>query len=87
MSTKQVLLRFGACLALLALDRLLATLAIETNAAGALLSPGGGVALEAFAIALAFLGVRLAFVVVFCGAVAWTTADAVRYALSQSKRS
>lgn len=82
MKTRSLLLRFGACLALLAGDRLFALLAIETNAAGALLSPGGGVSVGAFAIALGFLGCRLLFVLVFCAAVAWTAADAVRHALN-----
>ncbi|MCA9605239.1 MAG: hypothetical protein KC619_06580 [Myxococcales bacterium] len=82
MTSKRLLLRFGACLVLLAGDRLFALLAIETNAAGALLSPGGGVSIGAFAIALGFLACRLGFVLVFCAAVAWTAAEAVRHAVS-----
>ena len=82
MNTKHVLLRFGACLMLLLGDRFFAWLALETNAAGALLSPGGAVDGSAFFVAFGFLGCRLLFVLVFCGAVAWTASDAVRVALS-----
>ncbi|MCB9595493.1 MAG: hypothetical protein H6719_22420 [Sandaracinaceae bacterium] len=77
MKLKHVALRFAACLVLLLGDRLFAVLALETNAAGALLSPSGAVDGSAFAIALGFLGCRLLFVLVFCGAVAWTAYDAV----------
>ncbi len=81
MKTRSLLLRLAACLVLLAGDRLFALLAIETNAAGALLSPGSGVSPSAIAVALAFLACRLLFVLVFCGAIALTAADAVRHLL------
>lgn len=50
-----------ACAALFGLDRALAHVAVEMNAAGALLSPGGA-ELEALAVGLGFLLVRLTFV-------------------------
>ena len=84
MRTKHVVLRFVACLALLAADRALAALAVEVGVAGALLSPSGAVALEAFAIALAFLACRGALVVGLACAVAWTVSDAVRALLRRA---
>jgi hypothetical protein len=47
---------------LFGLDHALAPFAVETNAAGALLSPGGGVPLEAFAVAMGFALTRLTLV-------------------------
>jgi hypothetical protein len=45
-----------------ALDALFVRLAVEVNAAGALLSPGGAVSLEALVVASLFALTRLAFV-------------------------
>lgn len=65
---------------LLGLDRAFASLAVETNAAGALLSPGGAVRLEAFAVAAAFLLTRLTFALSFCAFAAVLAGSAVRWA-------
>ncbi|MBX3273959.1 MAG: hypothetical protein KF729_27085 [Sandaracinaceae bacterium] len=78
MNTKHVVLRSVACLALFAADQILVALAVEVGVAGALLSPSSAVALEAFAVALAFLACRAALVLSLASAAAWTVADAVR---------
>ena len=53
---------------LLALDALFARLCVEIDAAGALLSPGGAVSVEAWFAAGGFLLARLAFVAALAGA-------------------
>lgn len=77
--------RAVACAALFCGDQALAALCVESNAAGALLSPGGGVDLDAFALAFAFVGVRLLLAVAVCASVAWTAADAVGAAIQFSR--
>ena len=74
---RRALARLGALVVLFGLDRGLATLAVERNAAGALLAPRG-VELEALAIAGAFLLVRLTFAVLLCAGAARLAAAAVR---------
>ena len=81
---RRSLLGLVSVLVLHGLDRLLATAAIEINAAGALLSPSGAVSLEAFAVAAAFLLTRLAFAFVFCATVAAAAFGAVRWLLSRA---
>jgi len=74
------------CAALFATDQALAALCVESNAAGALLSPGGGVDLEAFALAFAFIGARLLLAIAVCGSLAWTAADVVGASVSSRGR-
>ncbi len=71
-----LLVRAGACLVLALLDRAFATLAIDINATGALISPQG-VQLDALVVAGGFLACRLLLAVVFCAAVARTAFDLV----------
>jgi len=78
-------LRALACAALFAADQALAALCVESNAAGALLSPGGGVDLDAFALAFAFIGARLLLALAVCASLAWTAAEVVGHAV-QFKR-
>lgn len=63
---------------LFGLDHALAWVAVESNAAGALLSPGGGVPLEAFAVALAFATTRLALVLTVGVGAALAASETVR---------
>lgn len=81
---RPTLKRLAAVAILFGLDRGFATIAVEINAAGALLSPGGAVSLEAFAVALAFLFTRLAFAVVFCVTAATAASEMVRWAWRRS---
>ena len=71
---------------LLLINRGLAEWAIASNAAGALLSPSGAVPLEAFALALGFLGSRLLFAGVFCVSLAQTARELSRSLLSGRER-
>ena len=77
---RQVLFGLVSVFVLFGLDRLFATIAIETNAAGALLSPGGAVSLEAFVVAAAFALTRLAFALVFCLTAATLASNVVGWA-------
>ena len=65
------------CGILLALDALFARLCVELDAAGALLSPGGAVPVEAFAAAAAFLLVRVALVAALAATAGLLAADLV----------
>lgn len=63
---------------LFGLDHGIAWLAVQTNAAGALLSPGGGVPLAAFVVALSFAMTRLALVLTVGLGAALTGSEVVR---------
>jgi hypothetical protein len=76
---RRLLVRLAACAALFGLDRGLAFVAVETNAAGALLSPAGA-SLEAFAVAAAFFGTRLTLSLAVCVTAALAASDVVRWA-------
>ena len=77
---KRALFGFFVVALLFGLDSALASVAVEMNAAGALLSPGGAVRFEAFAVAAAFLLTRLGFASVFCVGAAVLAWSAVRWA-------
>lgn len=72
------LIRAGLCVLLYFADQVFASLAVETHAAGTLLSPSGAVPLQALVVAGLFLGCRLLLALVFCGAAAFTASDLVR---------
>lgn len=67
----------GAALLLYGADRLLAHVAVEMNAAGALLSPGGA-SLDAFAVAALFLLARFGWSLLVCVGFALTARALVK---------
>lgn len=73
----------AACALLFAFDRLLAWGAVESNAAAAILSPGGAVPLGSLGIALSFLFVRVLLAAVFCATVAWAASIATDWTVGR----
>ncbi len=77
---RQTLFGLASVVVLFGIDRALASIAIEINAAGALLSPSGAASLEAFGVALAFLLTRLSLAFVFCLTAAMLSWSGVQWA-------
>jgi hypothetical protein len=74
------LIGLASVVVLFGLDRALASIAVETHAAGVLLSPGGVESLSALVVALAFLLTRVTFAVMFCATAMRFAWEAVRWA-------
>lgn len=71
-------LRLTLVVLLLAADTALGQHAVNVNAAGVLLSPGGAVPLDALLTALAFLGARVGWIVLLSSGAALLAADAAK---------
>jgi hypothetical protein len=84
---RHLALRALGCALVFGLDRALAWLAVEGDAAGALLSPGGAVPLTAFAIAGAFFAIRLTLSIAVCVTVALAASQLVGWIWDSLPRS
>lgn len=71
--------RFALVGLLLIADTALGHHAVNVNAAGVLLSPGGAVTMDALLTALGFLGARVGWVVLLTSSAALVAADAAKH--------
>jgi hypothetical protein len=82
---RRLLVRALACALLFGLDAALARLAVATNAAGALLSPGGA-SPGALMVAAAFFANRLTLSLAVCVGAALAASDLVRWGWPRGAR-